>query len=189
MKLNIRDLVSGRNAATGPPKGKDEKQEKVIAAEEVTPVTLLTNGRVAYRLERRPPEALVIHCADARFQPAFRQFVAEELGINSYFPIIIGGGIHAFGVQNLLPKNFKILWQQIKFVIEVAKPKQVIIINHEDCLWYNRLQGYHPTIPAKHKGILDLRTAAERILLDFSGVKVRTFWAAIEDDSVVFSEK
>jgi hypothetical protein len=168
--------------------GSEDTTPKEKSPEHLQTVTLRHDGRIGYPLETGPAQALVVHCADSRFQSAFRQFLAEELGITRYFPIIIGGGIHAFGLQNLLPKNFKVIWQQIKFVIDVAKPKQIIIINHEDCLWYNHLKGYHPTIAPKHKGHLDLRTAAERIVRDFSGIQVRTFWAGIEGSEVVFSE-
>ena len=186
MKRKSMDLVRGLMAAAGPLRKDGEKTDHAEEASE--PVTMLEPGRLAYHLDNRPPEALVIHCADSRFQTAFRQFLNEELGITHYFPIVVGGGVHAFGLQNLLPKNFKIVWQQIKFALTVGKLKQVVIINHEDCKWYEHLKGYHPTVSPKHKGMLDLSTAAERIIEDFSGVQVRTFWAAIEDHGIVFSE-
>lgn len=176
----------GRPALTGPDTNRKQSSDGVI--ENLEPVTMRHDGRIGYPLVTGPPQALVIHCVDSRFQSAFRQFLAEELGITRYFPIVIGGGIHAFGLQNLLPKNFKIIWQQIKFVLEVAKPKQVVIINHEDCLWYRHMQGYHPAVSAVTKGRIDLKTAAKKIIEDFSGVQVRTFWAAIDDGDVVFSE-
>jgi hypothetical protein len=53
-----------------------------------------------YWIETRPSDALVIHCGDPRFQAAFRRFITEELGISNYMPLIVGGGIHAFGVQS-----------------------------------------------------------------------------------------
>lgn len=141
-----------------------------------------------YRVSRAPAEAIVIHCGDPRFQEAFRQFVTRELGIRNYVPIIIGGGIHALGMQSLMPKNFKILWEQIKFFVKEAGVRQVIIINHEDCAWYKKMKGFHPTIRLPIKGKLDLRTATETILRDFTGVSVRTFWAGLEGDVISFSE-
>ena len=186
MKTDNSKPVSGLKALTGSLSRRETGDSDVV--KNLEPVTLRHDGRRGYRLETRRPEALVIHCGDARFQTAFRQFVTEELGIAHYLPIVIGGGVHAFGLQNLLPKNFKILWQQIKHALTVDKLNEVIIINHEDCLWYEKLKGYHPTVSIRNKGVLDLRTAAERILHDFSGVRVRTFWAAIQDNQVVFSE-
>jgi hypothetical protein len=141
-----------------------------------------------YRVTREPAEALVIHCGDPRFQEAFRQFITRELGLRNYIPIIIGGGVHAFGMQTLLPKNFKILWEQVKFFIKEGRVNQVIIINHEDCAWYKKMKGYHPTLNLPVKGRLDLRTAARLILRDFAGVSVHTYWAALDGDVITFSE-
>lgn len=141
-----------------------------------------------YPLDTAAPEALVIHCGDSRFQTAFRRFISGELGITKYTPIIIGGGIHALGMQVFLPKNFKILWEQIKFNIKTERPKQIIIINHEDCAWYDRMRGYHFDLNSITKGKLDLQKAAMTILKDFSGVRVRTFWAGIENGNVYFEE-
>jgi hypothetical protein len=163
----------------------DEKSEKDIKAiEHVIP----DSSAKTYALETAPPEALVIHCGDPRFQKAFREFVTAELGIKSYTPVIIGGGIHALGLQSFLPKNYKILWEQIKFFIKEQKLRQVIIINHEDCAWYKKMRSYHPTIEIPLKGMIDLRTSARTIMKDFIGVNVRMFFAGLDGDKVFFSE-
>ncbi len=154
---------------------------------EVTADVIRPDGRPMYALDHQPPEALVIHCGDPRFQTAFRRFVTEELGIQHYALIVLGGGVHAFGAQSFLPKNFKILWEQVKFFIRSQNLKQVIIINHEDCGWYHKLSGYHPTIDLPVKGKLDLRQAAQTLLKDFAGVQVRSYWAGIENDHVYFT--
>jgi len=148
----------------------------------------LSGHKTTYPLDTSAPDALVIHCGDSRFQTAFRRFISGELGITKYTPIIIGGGIHALGMQVFLPKNFKILWEQIKFHLKTERPKQVIIINHEDCAWYDKMKGYHFDLSSITKGKLDLQRAALTIVKDFSGVRVRTFWAGIENGNVYFEE-
>ncbi len=140
-----------------------------------------------YPLETHSPEAIVIHCGDPRFQTAFRRFITEELGIASYTPVVVGGGVHAFGAQSFLPKNFKILWEQIKFALQDGKPRQIIIINHEDCTWYEKMSGYHPKFETHQKGKLDLGVATRLLLKDFAGVDVRTYWASIVDGRVLFT--
>jgi hypothetical protein len=159
--------------------------EKVV---EVEPVPTTTSGKRLYKLDLNPPEALVIHCAEPKYQRAFREFINNELGIRNYAPVIIGGGVHAFGAQNFLPKNFKILWEQVKFFVKDARVRQIIIINHEGCQWYEKLKGFHPTIDLPIKGKLDLGRAARVILDDFAGVNVRMFWASLHGDQVSFSE-
>ncbi len=155
--------------------------------EEIEP-DVMVDGNPHYKIDSAESHTLVIHCGDPRFQTAFRRFITEELGIETYTPLIIGGGVHAFGVQTLLPKNFKILWEQIKFAIKEGELKQVIIINHEDCSWYEKMQGYHHDIKIPLKGKLDLKEAALTILRDFTGVRVRTFWAGLKDDRIHFTE-
>ncbi len=145
-------------------------------------------GKKTYKLDTTPPEALVIHCSDPRFQTAFRRFVTEDLGMKAYAPLVIGGSIHAFGSQQFLPKNFKVLWEQIKFFIKEAGIKQVVIINHEDCKWYNAMSSFYSKIKLPVKGKVDLASTAKTLLADFAGIQVRSFWAGLEGDTVVFSE-
>ncbi len=162
--------------------GSQDVEDQVIE-----PDVIRADGRTMYPLETRPPEAIVVHCADARFQTAFRRFVTEELGIKSYMPVVIGGGVHALGAQAFLPKNFKILWEQIKFAHDLTKPRQIIIINHEDCRWYEKMGGYHPRISVPQKGKQDLGHAARLLLKDFANVDVRAYWASIVGGNVLFT--
>ena len=145
-------------------------------------------GLGTYRLENITSNTLVIHCGDPRFQTAFHDFIRAGLGISNYTPLIIGGGIHAFGMQTFLPKNFKIIWEQIKFFVKEGELDQIIIINHEDCKWYEKMKGYYGNISLPLKGKKDLKQAALKILQDFSGVSVRTFWAGLDGDNIVFTE-
>ena len=178
---NIK-LLEGETPRAGHRPGASEMQISPYGA----PATNPRAGR--YRIDKQEPEALVIHCGDPRFQTAFRSFVTNELGVRNYTPVIVGGGIHAFGMQSFLPKNFKILWEQIKFFLKEGSIRQVIVINHEDCTWYDKMKGYHPAIQLPLKGKLDLKTAATLILRDFAGVQVRMFWAALEGEEIQFSE-
>jgi hypothetical protein len=163
---------------------------EMIPEDQISPaeaeVTL--NGKPVYKIDTRPSQALVVHCGDPRFQAAFRMFITKELGIPNYTPLIIGGGVHAFGAQSLLPKNFKILWQQIKFFVKEGRVNQVIFINHEDCKWYEKMQGLQSRIKLPVIGRQDLQTAARTILRDFTGVRVRSFWAAVDGDDITFNE-
>jgi hypothetical protein len=148
----------------------------------------LERGIPVYRLDKTPSQALVIHCGDPRFQQAFRRFITEELGIPNYTPVIIGGGLHAFGAQSLRPKNLKVLWQQIKFFVRQGGLTQVIFINHEDCQWYAKMKGYRSALELPVLGRVDLQTAATQIAEDFTGVDVRSFFAALDGDQIVFEE-
>ncbi len=179
-----------------------EPQQEAVAPQpipetEKTPITpkietfdpeIMVDGKTVYTVDTHPSEALVLHCGDPRFQTAFRTFLTRELGLKNYTPIIIGGGVHAFGLQSFLPKNFKILWEQVKFFVKEQSLSRVIIINHDDCKWYERMRGYHSRIKTADKGKHDLTTAALTILRDFSGITVSTYWADLEGDRITFRE-
>ena len=145
-------------------------------------------GRKVYKLDRTPAEALVIHCADPRFQTAFRRFVTEELQLKNYAPLVIGGAIHPFGAQEFFPKNLKVIWGQIKFFINEANIKRVIIINHDDCLWYKTMANFYAKLKTPLKGKLDLAPTAKSLMQDFAGVRVDTYWAALDGDEISFEE-
>ena len=103
-----------------------------------------TSNHSAYRANKQPAGAIVVHCADPRFQDAFREFVHARLGIANYIPLVVGGGIHPFGVEQKMPVNFEAVRFQIEFFIRKTGVKDLIIINHEDCLWYKSMKQHYP---------------------------------------------
>jgi hypothetical protein len=93
-------------------------------------------------IRSEPPKALVIHCIDPRFQKAFDEFIHEQLGLDEgeYIPLLVPGGIAGVGkrISEFLPKNNKVLREQIQLALEVYQTEEprVILINHEDCPAY-----------------------------------------------------
>jgi len=147
---------------------------------------VLQDGKPVYKLDTTPPEALVIHCSDPRFQSAFRRFVTEELKLRNYAPLVVGGAIHPFGAEEFFPKNLKVLWGQIQFFLENMNIRRIIIINHEDCLWYQKMAGFYSKLKGPLKAKHDLGPTALRLMSEFTGVSVETYWAALHGDVVTF---
>lgn len=145
------------------------------------------NKKQTFKIDTPSPEALVVQCSDARFQTAFRQFATEDLGLKNYFPLVVGGGVHALGAKNVLPEQYVTLHGQIKFFVEEIPLKRVVLINHEDCKWYQshaELSELDPDTKAQ----ADLKTAVRELREEFPGVMVQAFWAALDGDKVSFSE-
>jgi hypothetical protein len=89
------------------------------------------------------PEAVVIHCSDPRFQAAFEQFIATELGLakGNYIPIVVGGGASVLGHPEQLPKEFKFLKERLELYRSVFPTvRRVVLINHENCHYYDSLK-------------------------------------------------
>lgn len=143
-------------------------------------------SRSLAKINTTPPEALVVNCSDPRFQEAFRAFALDQLGLRNYAPLIIGGSIHPYGAKDGFADHLSALQEQIKFFVDEAKLKRVIIINHQDCLWY-RVWGERKAIPSDpEKAKVDLRTAAVSLSHYLGDVKVEAYWAALDGDEVTF---
>ena len=137
-----------------------------------------------YPIQNRPSDALIIHCVDDRFQDAFERFIAEELKIFVYNPIVIAGGALALASDHFA--RFGYIWDQIEFFIGDRGINRVILINHEDCAWY----GFeHPDFKPgelKDRGRTDLSAAAANIRDKFPQVEVICFWAELSGESISF---
>ena len=110
-------------------------EQKPIAAER-------TSARLYPLRDEGPSDALVIHCADPRFQQAFAEFIKEELGIERPSRISVPGSTSSFAVQGFLPKNWHALRKQIELMAEHNAYPRVVIIDHEDCKGYAAVAQY-----------------------------------------------
>jgi len=140
-----------------------------------------------YLIEKTAPKALVVQCSDARFQEAFKRFVIDELGLPNFYPLAIGGGVHALGAKDTIPYSYEALYGQIKFFIERVPLKLVVLINHQDCKWY-RVHADLSGLDADTQAQADLKTGKTILNADFPGVEIRTFWAGLDGDTISFSE-
>ena len=85
------------------------------------------------------PDALVIHCADPRFQRAFRSFLEEELNIRMPMVIALPGVTSHFGMQMMFPKNWYAMRSHLKTMIDRHNVARVVLINHDDCKGYSKI--------------------------------------------------
>lgn len=92
-----------------------------------------------YELTEGTPDALVVHCADPRFQEAFRQFLKEELRIRMPMVIALPGVTSHFGMQMVLPKNWYAMKSHLKTMTERHEVRRVVLINHDDCKGYAKI--------------------------------------------------
>ena len=119
------------------------------------------------------PKALIIRCSDPRFQPAFEDFIGNFLGFRKgeYAPLTIPGCTSSLGekVDTFLPKNYKIVKEQVETVLENYHDRKptIILINHADCKGYasilGKLQKYMKIINIGEKQVDDVKFAMEVI--------------------------
>ncbi|MEW6617325.1 MAG: hypothetical protein AB1333_02810 [Patescibacteria group bacterium] len=90
------------------------------------------------------PKAIVIHCADPRFQRAFQEFLKNELNLSTgeYVPIAISGAIASLTEPSSFPKEFKVVNDILTLFLDRHETiKTIILINHEDCKKYEAMKS------------------------------------------------
>ena len=98
-----------------------------------------------YEIVKKTQKAVIIHCSDPRFQDAFRKFIEEQkkMKVGEYTPIIIPGGPGNLGRPKTHPIDFESLLKQVEFFLNENKTNTVILINHQDCKYYQEInKGY-----------------------------------------------
>lgn len=104
-----------------------------------------TKSQPAYGVVSDPkPQAIVVYCSDPRLQPAFEQFIAQELHLakGQYIPLVVGGGAGVLGHPEQLPKEFKFLKERFEIYREhFPSIRRLVLINHEDCKYYKSLKS------------------------------------------------
>lgn len=135
------------------------------------------------------PLAIVIHCGDPRFQPAFSQFIENELGLaqGQYIPFIIGGGAGVLAHPENLPKDFKFMRDRLeRYRGKFPSINRLVLINHEDCGHYKELGGRmlgilhtcHMDLPRTDMGLV---AQVFTRLLSHLGLKVERYYAKFAD--------
>lgn len=136
--------------------------------------------------EDRPCEALVLHCSDNRFQLAFNEFLTNGLDLRSYVLIAIPGGAHFVPLEAYLPKFAKTGFQSLSFMVKRAKPKRVILVGHDDCLFFKeRLQFFSLEANFNQKQLGNLSKARSILADKYAGLSVELYFADVEVDASV----
>ena len=149
------------------------------------------------KLNLDPPKALVIHCGDPKFQKAFREFKSKQLGLEEgqYIPLIVPGSVASLCVGTFLPKNLKIMREQIELLLKHYPSERVILINHEGCRSYGAIAAKLQHVLLGDLGakqVEDLKFAADLIrqIVHLYGAqtKVELYMARVrkEDGEIVF---
>jgi len=129
--------------------------------------------------EETAAEALVLHCSDHRFQASFHEFLTAGLGLRRYALVAVPGGGHLLAAASFLPKLAKTAWQSLSFLVERGRPRRVVLIAHDDCLFFKeRLQFLPPSGTPRVKQEASLRRARQALQETFPELPVDLYFAA-----------
>jgi hypothetical protein len=128
---------------------------------------------------------VVIHCSDPRYQPHFQDFLRTRLGLTSYALVAIPGGPQTLTLVEYLPKFAWSGWRWMKFLVNLTRPRRIILVAHDDCRWY--LDNRFAEGPkARARQIDDLRRVRSTFVERFGSPRFDLFYARLDGTSAVF---
>ena len=129
--------------------------------------------------------ALVVQCSDPRYQPHFHDFLRRGLKLERYALLAVPGGAQFLTLVDFLPKFSWAGWRWVKFIGDIAPPSRVILIAHEDCLWYKHVRRGKPG-ELRAKQLDDLRRVEAGVRERFRDVAVELYFARLDGSSAAF---
>jgi hypothetical protein len=143
-------------------------------------------------LPQARPQAIVVYCSAPRFQTAFEQFIAKDLGLakGQFIPLVIAGGAGVLAHPERLPKEFKFMRDRFElFRRNYDSVKRIVLINHEDCAYYKSLTerisgllGGHAQDPTRRsREDMELIANVFDRLLSHLGLEVELYYAHFVD--------
>jgi hypothetical protein len=128
---------------------------------------------------------VVVHCSDPRHQPHFQDFLHNGLALEQYSLLAIPGGPQTLTLIDYLPKFAWSGWRWMKFLVDLTKPRQLILITHEDCRWYldNRFARIEE---ARARQIEDLRRVRHSFRERFGMVACDLYYCRLEGTCASF---
>ena len=133
-------------------------------------------------------QAVVLHCSDHRFQASFHDFLTEGLRLASYALQSVPGGGHFVTLEHFMPKFFNINLQSLSFLVKRTRSPRVVLIGHDDCLFFKERVQYFFTEPEfNRKQIANLRKAQNALTERLPGKLIELYFAdSLDDGSVEF---
>ena len=131
------------------------------------------------KLKRAETEILVIHCGDYRFQAAFYEFLNHALTLNeNYDLMVIPGGPLSLTLLDYLPKFSWASWKWFRFFVEKHRIRRLILIQHQDCAWYQTMPLHlHASPDLRQRQEQDLERVKTSMKKDFPNLTVELYYA------------
>ena len=136
------------------------------------------------KLNRGDTEVLVVHCGDYRFQGAFYEFLNLALNLNEKYDLmVIPGGPLSLTLFEYLPKFSWASWKWFRFFVEKHGIRRLILIQHQDCAWYQTMPLHlHASPELRERQEQDLGRVFNTLKKDFPDLKVELYYAGWDTD-------
>jgi hypothetical protein len=131
------------------------------------------------KIKRGDTDVLVVHCGDYRFQAGFHEFLNQNLNLNgNYDLMVIPGGPLSLTLFEYLPKYAWASWKWFRFFVEKHGIRRLILIQHQDCAWYQTMPAHlHDSPELRQRQEQDLERVRKTLKKDFPGLTVDLYYA------------
>lgn len=133
-------------------------------------------------------EAAAIFCIDFRFKDATLKFINQELKLKKVDLIALAGASKTIADSKDLAHK-KTVFDQLEVSTKLHNIKNIILIDHLDCGAYGGLNAFDNN-PEKEKKehIKNLNKAKKILDKKYKRVKVKLFFADLENNKIIFEK-
>ncbi len=124
-------------------------------------------------------EKLAIFCSDERFIKANLAFLKNYLKIERSDLIVLPGG------PEFIVNEESNLLDHLRMLVKVHQIKEIILISHSDCGYYNMSLGNSSKEEILKKQLDDVQKAINKLEKVFIGMKVYSFHAYLDDSRII----
>jgi hypothetical protein len=136
------------------------------------------------RFEDEPIRTAAVYCSDGRFGQPCDDFLQSALQLARYDRLAVPGGAACLAGQFPADREEEALVEQLRFMIRVRALERVVLIAHQDCLFY--VERLHvPLRQVETRQRQDVQTAVERIRSLGRNLSVEAFFARKGSDGTI----
>jgi hypothetical protein len=131
-------------------------------------------------------DVIVVHCSDARYQPHFQEFLKQGLALERYSLVAVPGGPQFLTLAEYLPKFSWVGWRWMKFLVDLSRPRRVVLVGHDDCRWYRDSRFFHAERTVGERQLADLRQVRAAFAERFPAIAIEAYFARLDANEAVF---
>jgi hypothetical protein len=129
--------------------------------------------------------AAAVYCSDGRIGDHMDEFLHQGLGLPRYDRVACPGGPVALAGRLLAFWESRGVLEQLHFLVRVHEVRQVVLIAHAACAYYQERLGIDPaTVESEQRA--DLTRAAAAVERIDAGLEVAGFFARLDGTSVCY---
>ena len=135
--------------------------------------------------DRQRIQAAAVYCSDGRFGDQFDDLLVAGLKLPRYDRLAVPGGAACLASHFQTYREEQAIAEQLRFLVDVHRLRQVVLIAHENCAFYTERLRVSP-LQLESKQRDDMRKAIDRVRSIRSDIFVEAWFARLSGDHVQF---